>query len=75
VHPCLSLTLGPSGQKAHLKRLDDGLMTPLPLTFGSHHPSNRALTCLTHSTLTSTTWTMLISQASHPSIGGRYSEP
>jgi hypothetical protein len=27
VHPCLSLSLGPSGHKAHLKRLNDSLMT------------------------------------------------
>jgi hypothetical protein len=32
VHPCLSLSLGPSGHRARLKRLDDGLMT---LTCGS----------------------------------------
>ncbi len=36
VHPCLSLTLGPSGHRAHLKWLDDGLMTLLRLILGSN---------------------------------------
>jgi len=28
VHPCLSLPLRPSGHTAHLKKLDDSLVTP-----------------------------------------------
>jgi hypothetical protein len=41
VHPCLSLPLGPNGHTAHLKKLDDTLVTPF-LIFGDSQSSNFA---------------------------------
>ncbi len=69
MHACLSLTLGPSGHRTHLKRLDRRCNNLW------QQPSFKLrLNWLSQATQVSAAWTVLVFPATRLSIGGRYPE-